>query len=702
MDLRCYKLLVQLSLVVALVVASGMAEARGAEPADSPARQALETIFNPQRAPARKSMGLLQRSFLDLIETAQTQLQVALVLDGTDSMRADLDGVRGAIRSLVADLRRYKGDQVTLGAVVYRDVGAKSGAAALLLTGFTADARVLEDALAHVEPETGAPYFPEAIDLGVHEALEKLPWSEDADATRWLLLFGDAPPYDADFTDQQTQARRWYDTDLLVNLAQRKKVQISCVLCTSRGEEREAYQQVLDKTRRFMNALATGTGGLMLDLSYPDIQAALVESAKKQRVQYQPIGRITRADVEAAKRTAEEGKLAVAAGQRVRLAVLPHMPLESITFDRASEAVQVAAELRLKLRQTPRVEVKSPVDVERELRRLKASAVPASEWLPALANRLRVDYVVWGNYRRAKGVVEVTSAIYTKDAQQALASTEVLTSATLPEVQLAGRVVETLAKSTVRSAADPTLVACFAPLQSDAGLQNAVLTPVSDSPEARSDLLVAMEALEQALAHPAGSSEGRPLLDEAEARLVKCLRQDTKNAFAYLLLANCLYNQARGHVEQGQPDAAQERFQRCVQALERAFRNKDELRSKNMQQEIAADYQLLVKKDAAEAIKLYAQLAQASDDTRLHSALRAHWMLAGIYSGDWGVDPKVVDAAQARAQLIQILAHWPDSSEAAFIKKNLRWNEQQGETQYPQFPQENKLITASLVGPRAQ
>src|SRR5262245_23733640 len=50
----------------------------------------LSTLFNPRTAPAQKTMGLLQRSFLDLVEESQPKLEVAFVIDGTDSMAAQL------------------------------------------------------------------------------------------------------------------------------------------------------------------------------------------------------------------------------------------------------------------------------------------------------------------------------------------------------------------------------------------------------------------------------------------------------------------------------------------------------------------------------------------------------------------------------------------------------------------------------------
>ena len=290
----------------------------------------------------------------------------------------------------------------------------------------------------------------------------------------------------------------------LVNLAQRKGVQISCVLCTSREQERAVYEQVLDKTRKFMNSLATGTGGLMLDLSYPDIRSALVEAAKKGRVERQRIGPITRGEVEAVRQAAAAAKLPVADGQRLRVAVLPHLPLDQMSFDPTQDAVQIATELRQKFKAIPRAEVASPVDVERALRRVKSANVAPDQQLQAIAVQLRVDYLVWGSFRKAQGVVQVRSAIYRKTDGQKVTESQALTSAMLPENQLAGDLVSkwTLAALDPKSA--PVLYAAFAGLRDNNTLKAQVLTPVANTVETRTDLLTGFEALEQALAYPIG------------------------------------------------------------------------------------------------------------------------------------------------------------------------------------------------------
>src|SRR6185436_5754373 len=97
--------------------------------------------------------------------------------------------------------------------------------------------------------------------------------------------------------------------------------------------------------------------------------------------------------------------------------------------------------------------------------------------------------------------------------------------------------------------------------------------------------------------------------------------------------------------------------QQFSESIKRAYQKREDSQVDLVKVEIEADYNLIVKKDFAGAITLYESLATAPHDSTLHTALRAHWMLAGIYSGDWGVDASLVDAKKAREQLLLVLAH---------------------------------------------
>ncbi len=228
----------------------------------TPAGAVLSTIFSPAKAPQRKTMGLLQRSFLDLADQGDSELELAIVVDGTDSMAADISGVRSGVSQMIADLKRYRKSEVRVALVVYRDSGSSSGECVTPLSRFTANEDEITAAVAALEPESGAPFFYELADVGVHTALTTLPWSQDPRVQRWLLLFGDAPPYVEGFVDQSHPlARRRYSTDLLVALATQRNIRINCVLCTSSQNVIAPYDTVIDQTRSFMNSLASGTDG---------------------------------------------------------------------------------------------------------------------------------------------------------------------------------------------------------------------------------------------------------------------------------------------------------------------------------------------------------------------------------------------------------------------------------------------------------
>ncbi len=102
----------------------------------------------------------------------------------------------------------------------------------------------------------------------------------------------------------------------------------------------------------------------------------------------------------------------------------------------------------------------------------------------------------------------------------------------------------------------------------------------------------------------------------------------------------------------------------------------------------------------AEAVDLDSQRAalfdggivnQSEQRPALHTALRAHWMLAGIYSGDWGAE-ELKDVHKARDHLRIILAHWPQSDEAKYITSKLRWDSQAGKNRFQHLPQRNKPL----------
>jgi tetratricopeptide (TPR) repeat protein len=282
--------------------------------------------------------------------------------------------------------------------------------------------------------------------------------------------------------------------------------------------------------------------------------------------------------------------------------------------------------------------------------------------------------------------------VYSKTDGKQIVTAKELTSSDLPENQLAGNLVGKLTLATLDPKRAPQLHAAFAQLRTNSTRNAQLMTPVAANVESRSDLLTGFEALEQALAFPIGDATGVALLAQAEQALARAANQDPRNPFTHMLTASCHFNLAQAAANDDRTAEAKERSRQMAEALKRAYRERGSAQVELLRLEIEADHALLVTKDYPEAIRLYEQLATAPNDATLHTALRAHWMLAGIYSGDWSVPETVVQPQKAREHLIRILAHWPDSSEAAFIKNNLRWSDEKGRNQFESFPRQNQAV----------
>ena len=91
---------------------------------DASVGNVLSSIFDVRRAPPAKSMGLLHGTFLDGINS-ERQLQLALVIDATESMEDELAAIRKNLPNLVGDLNRLQDGSFEAAIVTYSDIGDK-------------------------------------------------------------------------------------------------------------------------------------------------------------------------------------------------------------------------------------------------------------------------------------------------------------------------------------------------------------------------------------------------------------------------------------------------------------------------------------------------------------------------------------------------------------------------------------------------
>jgi hypothetical protein len=670
----------------------------------SPAAAAMRSVFSPSRAPAQKTMGLLQRNFLDLAEQDSSLLQVAIVVDGTDSMATELAGVRQSITAMIDDLRRYRDDRVEVALVIYRDNGSPSSEVTIPLASFSRDIDAITSAVEKIVPESGAPFFNELADVGLHKALTDLPWSSDPSASRWVMLFGDAPPYDETFSSSEfPTARRRYSTELLVALAARKSIRINCVLCTSDKEAMEPYDKAVDQTRSFMNSLAAGTDGLMLDLSYPEIRTAIIDASRKPEPQYLAIEPITRGDLNtmsiSSQRPGTPGSNVQGSNpqginvqsvnatevepkrKEVTIAVIPHLPLDRMSFDPADPAVQVSTALRNNFSNVPGVRVVSPIDIQRQLLRLRADNVDDGQRIRALAARLGVDYVIWGSLEPSGPTVQ-TAAYRRTDGSRVV------------QVSLQGD-KESLTR-VLLNAASTSLTEKDEPLgglmkRIEQSVAASVLDmPIASTAATRKEVLAAMESLEQALGLPAGSEDSLSLLTRASTSIAAAAGAEPRNPLVHWLGANTAYNLAAYQYGTGNTAEGESQMKEMGRYLSRAYRGRSDVKLPSLVTEIEADHALLVSRDIKTAINQYQAMTQPEQPSATRR--RGHWMLSGIYAGDWGVAESAVDPVMAREHLVMILSNWPESPEAELLRTWMRWDDSVGKTKFSYLPIVNRQL----------
>jgi hypothetical protein len=611
----------------------------------------------------------LRRSspFLGAVK-GQTGVQLAFVLDGTESMGTELEALKREIGAIVENLKGQVDGApftVAVAVVVYRDSKAPSGPVSLVVSKFTEDVAEISQKLDEVRLETGAPYFDELADAGIHAALTQLPWSDNSDVSRWLLLCGDAPPY-----PEGAESRKFPLADL-IKTATEKRVRVYGLSVKSGSDLpiAEEIKTTSDALRpecaAFMARLAEATGGKARNLW--DRDAVLAELRQKPIT----VAMETISDEEIAK--ARKG-LHVAAS----IAVLPPAVDGKPQFAAASEAA-LAATVSQRTLASLGLAVRGPASLEVAYQAAAKSAPGPDEAALRLAEQLGVDYVLSGALKTEANpsVTKITLALIRRGSKDPVAtrtfSWSEKNSSSAPE-QVADAVQKLLADAAKPGTPDAEKLSVSAkkplPLKDDV---------LARDTRARRAILSALYALEKSLAAGTPVSAGDPSADQATAgSLLKTAQAELESATAYeadnpvveLLLSQVFYNLSQLG---GTGDEAHQQHLHLQRAYD--LRSRPEFEKSSWKNEIEACHALLIEKDASKAVAAFNALANETGRETSLSSLRARWMLAGIYFGDWGTRvfaPKLVDPQKAREQVLAILVRWPQLPEADYYRRCLQ------------------------------
>lgn len=650
--------------------------------ADEPASavgNALRGLFNPGSAADANTMGLLQRSnFIERVAGNEARIEIALVVDATDSMEEQLQGIQQRLQEMLDDVRRVAGDEVYVQIVLYRDSAAPSGVVSWPLgnQGFVRDPQAIQAGLTKLLPEPGAPYFHEAVDQGVYVALNELPWSEDEQVKRWIFLIGDAPPFDRGFSEPQNGAERKYSTEQLIQRAQQIGVEINAIVCPTRAKDEAIYEQVVGLTRFFFSELTSQTGGWMLDLSDPQLLENVTTAARSAVSDFIEIAPITRAELEEVRALATTQQAAIAPNARMRVAVMPHLKLEEMNFSRRDPGVRFADEMRSQLETVgPNVEVVSNYELERKFYRINTQGMAREAALQQIGLGVAADYVFWGTLEPGSPDKVQSGILDTKSGKIVAVIPGGMETQFPVRANLCSKVLDALAQASKQTGN---------PLQL-ARVQRRFQTRLLASTEEVERLTISARGrIADVMQLELGQGTSQQLWDDAQADLEAAFKLEPDNPIINALLANVYFGQFQ--ILQANGDSAAAAKRRLANQFAGEAKKSSGRVFEADQLEIDADFNFY-RGNFQQAAQLYEKMAERGDT--LAHVERARWMLAGIYSGDWGIEKsssELVDAHKARQQIVQLMAFFEDSPHTRLFEKYLLWDETHGRTLSASLP----------------
>ena len=641
---------------------------------------------------------VVQRSIFQIAEDAQL-IQIAFVIDGTSSMGRDIQGLKRSLSTFIANVRNRSAGRnsnrkppVEVALVIYRDLQSPSGAFQIpSLQNNSRGFQVVTDSILEnfqasnvfktldgVRTEDGFPYFAEQVDRGLHAALTKLKWDiNNSGVARAIVVAGDAPPWHEDFLDISLNTKahqldqiavpmRGYRTRELTDLANLKKIKIFSILCSSGfvGKKDPTLLKTAENARpeliRFFKTLSETTGGRFLNTSDSETVNALQEDIGGKTRRFLELKHLTSEDVE--KRKFHQ--------RHIKAAFLPLLPAAEMTFSN-HPAVDRAAGMIVRLDQTEGLEIVRLRHVRRAWNTLqyeKDSEIPIMQ---LLAQKLRVDFLIGGDFQAQNGEnVEVTLKIFDSRGQ--------LVATANPASGTGERLEQQCLRNLLRSMSSlgrsgNTQGASFAAILGTRKSLNSLQRSLAKTDRAFQLLIQGYQLLESATEYDANHPEGKRLSQSAKDRLLKAREADPGNPFTLSLLASCEFNL------ENQP-AAKDYLTQAYEARNRL--TEDE----NLKLEIEADYTLFVEENPGKAIEFYERLIEGADSDFSRAALHARWMLSGLYLGDWGTTDSKIKALfpdttlkqrdvarrnKAQKMILDILAYWPSSAEAAYYAKSI-------------------------------
>ncbi|MCH7799364.1 MAG: hypothetical protein IID28_13105, partial [Planctomycetes bacterium] len=451
-----------------------------------------------------------------------------------------------------------------------------------------------------------------------------------------------------------------------------KQIKIFSIVCSSGFADKQdpellrTAENARPELVRFFKELSQSTGGRFLNTSDSETVNTLQEDIAGKPKRFLELKHMTSEDVENRKFPQHH----------IRVAFLPLLPAAEMTFSE-HPAVDRAAGMIVRLDQTDGLEVVRLRAVKKEWATLRYENSSEISIIQSVAQKLGVDFLIGGDYQAQQDDhAQIVLTVYDSQGQFVTKTKPASGQGEQLDQHCIRNLLETMS-SLGRS--NNTKAAAFAAILGTKESINSLQRSLANSDRAFELLIQGYQLLENATEFSANDPQGKKLSKNAKDRLLDSLKADSKNPFTLSLLASCEFNL------ENHPAA-----KICLtQAYEARNRLEDD---ENLRLEIEADYSLFVDENPGKAIELYKQLTKRADSVFSAAGLRARWMLSGLYLGDWGAtdsntkslfpdtsrkERDVARRNKAEEFILDILAYWPKSAEAAYYEKFLNPVQQQ-------------------------
>ncbi len=165
--------------------------------------------------------------------TQSARIEVAFVLDTTGSMGGLIQAAKEKIWSIASTLASGQpAPEILMGLVAYRDRG---DAYVTRVTDLSSDLDSVYATLMDYKADGGGD-GPESVNQALHDALERMSWSQKPNTYRVIFLIGDAPPH-MDYANEV----QWPQT---VVAAQARGVRVNAVQCGNQRNTGLVWQRI--------------------------------------------------------------------------------------------------------------------------------------------------------------------------------------------------------------------------------------------------------------------------------------------------------------------------------------------------------------------------------------------------------------------------------------------------------------------------